>query len=32
MFSVEELLGMVFAHAKKQAEDFTEQKIKVKEK
>ena len=29
-YSVEELLGMVLAHAKQQAEDFTEQKIKVK--
>jgi molecular chaperone DnaK (HSP70) len=28
-YSVEELLGMVLAHAKQQAEDFTEQKIKV---
>ena len=29
VFSVEELLGMIFSHGKKQAEDFTEQKIKV---
>merc|ERR1712042_112513 len=28
VYSVEEMLGMLFAHAKKQAEDFTEQKIK----
>jgi len=28
VYSVEEMLGMIFAHAKKQAEDFTEQKIK----
>ena len=29
VFSVEELLGMIFSHGKKQAEDFTDQKIKV---
>ncbi len=29
-YSVEELLGMVLAHAKQQAEDFTDQKIKVR--
>lgn len=28
VYSVEELLGMIFSHAKKQAEDFTEQKLK----
>ena len=28
-YSVEELLGMVLAHAKSQAEAYTEQKIKV---
>jgi hypothetical protein len=28
-YSVEELLGMILAHAKQQAEDFTQQKIKV---
>ena len=29
VYSVEELLGMIFSHAKKQAEDFTDQKVKV---
>jgi len=28
VYSVEELLGMIFSHAKKQAEDFTDQKVK----
>ena len=28
-YSVEELLGMVLAHARQQAEDFTLQKVKV---
>lgn len=28
VYSVEELLGMIFSHAKRQAEDFTEQKVK----
>ena len=29
VYSVEELIGMIFSHGKKQAEDFTDQKIKV---